>query len=106
MSSGEKEELQKAFNAIDENGDGQLSKKELYDGYMKVYNDELKCNELVETVFSMVDTNNSGKVDYTGKNITKLLEFVVAASKAEKLLNRQKLEQTFKIFDTVLLIFL
>lgn len=33
---------------------------------MKVYNDELKCNQLVETVFATVDLNNSGKVDYTG----------------------------------------
>lgn len=55
---------------------------------MKVYNDELKCNELVETVFSMVDTNNSGKVDYTGNINHRSQEFVVAASKAEKLLNR------------------
>ena len=33
---------------------------------MKVYNDEIKCTNIVDNIFAEVDTNNSGKVDFTG----------------------------------------
>jgi hypothetical protein len=35
-------------------------------GYMEVNHDELKCKTLVDSIFESVDTNNSGKVDFTG----------------------------------------
>jgi calcium-dependent protein kinase len=36
VSTQEKEELQKAFKALDKNGDGTLSKEELIEGYMQL----------------------------------------------------------------------
>ena len=33
---------------------------------MKVYNDEIKCNEIIEQIFDLVDTNKSGNIDFTG----------------------------------------
>jgi len=42
---------------MDTNNDGMLSKEELQNGYMKVYNDELKAKHLVESVFNKVDSN-------------------------------------------------
>jgi calcium-dependent protein kinase len=38
-----------------------------------------------------VDTNNSGKIDFT--------EFIVAATSEEKLLNMSRLESAFGYFD-------
>lgn len=58
---------------------------------MLVYHDDLMCQRLVENVFAAVDTNNSGKVDFT--------EFMVAATLNENLLNKEKIIQTFKMFD-------
>lgn len=52
---------------------------------------------MVEDVFSKVDIDKSGFVDFT--------EFVSAAAQEEKLLNKLKLEQTFKIFDIVFIMF-
>lgn len=61
--------------------------------YRKQY-DELKAQQMVDEVFGKVDIDGSGFVDYT--------EFVSAAMQEEKLLNKLKLEQTFKIFDIVI----
>lgn len=56
-----------------------------------------------------VDTNKSGKVDFTGNsnfgytlkdiNWFLLIEFLMAASNKEILLSKAKIEQSFKIFD-------
>lgn len=40
-----------------------------------------------------VDTNNSGKIDFT--------EFLVAAANKEKMHSEQKLKQVFLMFDKV-----
>ncbi|KAM3138561.1 hypothetical protein pb186bvf_009313 [Paramecium bursaria] len=90
MTNQEKEELQKAFRLIDKNGDGKIGKDELFEVYSKQY-DEIKANQMVDEIFDKVDSNKSGAIDYT--------EFISAASQEEKLLNKIKLEQTFKVFD-------
>jgi len=46
------------------------------------------------------DTNNSKKIDFSGKYIFFLnLEFIVAAMAKEKLLSKGKIESAFKMFD-------
>ena len=69
---------------MDTNNDGMLSKQELQNGYMKVYNDELKAKHLVESVFNKVDSNQSGKISYT--------EFLVAASNESSLLSKKRID--------------
>ena len=46
----------------------------------------------VDKLFKQVDINGSGKVDFT--------EFIIAAMNQEKILNVQKIEQAFRIFDS------
>lgn len=50
--------------------------------YMKVYNDEIKSRETVDDLFSKIDMNLSGKVDFTGysKIVIFFIEFIVAAN--------------------------
>ena len=48
---------------------------------------------MVDKIFEEVDSNRSGKVDFS--------EFVVAALNREKLLSKQKIESAFKMFDKV-----
>ncbi|KRX08642.1 Protein kinase-like domain [Pseudocohnilembus persalinus] len=91
VTQNEKDELLKAFKNLDKNGDGQLSKEELTEGYMNVENDRIKVEALVDNIFQQVDTNNSGKVDFS--------EFIVAALNQEKLLSQKKIESAFKMFD-------
>jgi Ca2+-binding EF-hand superfamily protein len=47
----------------------------------------------VERVLSVLDTNNSGKIDFT--------EFMVAAFEKEKLIRDECLLQAFDFFDVV-----
>lgn len=47
----------------------------------------------VENIMKMVDTNNSGEIDYS--------EFVTASINRQKLLSKNKLDIVFKMFDKV-----
>jgi calcium-dependent protein kinase len=51
---------------MDSNGDGMVSKTELYAAYKKLYNDKIKAHHIVDEIFHDMDSNNSGKVDFTG----------------------------------------
>lgn len=46
ISDKEKEQFSKAFKDLDENGDGQLSKKEIMNGYKKVYGRNISEEEV------------------------------------------------------------
>lgn len=90
LSREEKESLAKVFKALDKNGDGKLSKEEVRDGYLAHYG-KLISDDEVDKMFSAVDTDNSGYIDYT--------EFVVASINEKKLLSHDKLKAAFRIFD-------
>jgi len=62
----ESDELLDQFRAIDKNGDGQLSRAELMEGYKKIFGEE--ANEaLVDEAMRKLDSNQSGFIDYSGK---------------------------------------
>ena len=61
----EKNELLEMFKALDTNGDGQLSREELYEGYKKIYG-EAQAFEEVDAIMAKLDKNNSGTIDYSG----------------------------------------
>ena len=90
MSKEDSRKMYDNFKKIDKNGDGKLSKGELLEEYMKI----MKKNEAVEEVshiMELVDTNNSGFIDYS--------EFITACVKRNHLLNNQSLDIAFKSFD-------
>ncbi|CAD8061662.1 unnamed protein product [Paramecium primaurelia] len=91
MTNAEKEGLLNEFKKIDKDGNGQISKDELLQVYLKQY-DEIKAKQMVDDIFDKVDTNKSGFVDFT--------EFITSAANEEKLLNKQRLQQAFNMFDT------
>ena len=69
-------DLQRAFKVLDTNKDGMLSKYELTVGYRLIYK-EYAADE-VEKVFSKVDIDGSGQIDYS--------EWIVATIDKTKLL--------------------
>jgi calcium-dependent protein kinase len=81
-------ELERAFKTIDVNGDGKLSKKELYD--------QLKSNpetwKEFKDMFTMVDTDKSNYITYE--------EFVSACIDKKSALTDQNLLLAFKLFDS------
>ena len=57
-----------------------------------------KAINISKKIIDDCDQNYSGSIDFT--------EFLVAALNEDKLLNKTKIEQAFKMFDTVFLLFL
>ena len=90
MSKEEKNELLELFQAFDKNGDGVLSKEEIYEGYKSILG-EIEASKEVERIMSDVDIDKSGTIDYN--------EFILAATNRQNILNKEKLEATFKMFD-------
>lgn len=88
----EKEKLLETFKALDLDNDGQLTKEELKQGYLKIMGmtNEL-AEEEAERTMRAIDTNKSGSIDYS--------EFVNATINKTNLLKKEKLETAFKMFD-------
>ncbi|CAD8178920.1 unnamed protein product [Paramecium octaurelia] len=92
VTNQEKTDLLKIFQEIDKNGDGTVSKDELYQAYLKIHKgDKLAAETIVEELFPQLDANGSGIVDFS--------EFITATINKEKSLSRQRIEQSFKLFD-------
>ncbi len=90
LTKAEKENLAKIFKAIDKNGDGKLSKEEIFEGYDLFFGKTMEKKD-IEQMFESVDTDGSGFIDYS--------EFVIAAMNEKNLLSNEKLHAAFKMFD-------
>ena len=90
LSKTERDNLSKVFKAFDKNGDGKLSLTEVKEGYLEHYG-RIMSDEEVQAMFSAVDTDNSGFIDYS--------EFVVAAMNEHQLASEDKLRAAFRMFD-------
>ncbi|CAD8137025.1 unnamed protein product [Paramecium octaurelia] len=91
MNNKDKQKLIQQFKSMDRNGDGKLSHQELKQGYMKIYNDELKAEHVVQEILKKGDFNHSDTLEYS--------EFLVAASQYNQLVEKDKIEKVFKLFD-------
>lgn len=108
LTQNEKEELLNSFKALDKDGDSKLSVDELiegkkfhlsflmFQGYVKIFGEanKEKAIALAKQIMADADQNDSGAIDFT--------EFLIAAMNEEKLLNKNKIEQAFKMFDEVI----
>jgi calcium-dependent protein kinase len=90
LSKEEKNDLLELFQQFDTNGDGVLSKQEILNGYKQLmpFDD---AEKEVERIMNEVDIDKSGTIDYN--------EFVLATINKQKMLNKEKLETTFEMFD-------
>ena len=73
-------ELQKAFQALDKNSDGKLTREELIDGYSKLYGD--MAEEEVDKILRVADLDGNGEIEYS--------EWVVATMDKTNLLTDEK----------------
>lgn len=92
VSKEERNTLLNQFRSWDTNGDGVLSKQEIYEGYCKLYG-EVQAQEQVEIIMDGCDLDKSGNIDYN--------EFLAFSLNRQKLLSKQNLEAAFKAFDKV-----
>ncbi len=108
-SHEEKEKLLKTFEALDTDGDGQLTPDELCQGtllktimflltensgYIKISGmDEEEAKEEVKRIMMTVDANESEALDYS--------EFVNATISKKKMLSEERLQMAFELIDKV-----
>ena len=80
------------FNKIDENGDGKISREELFNGlqyYLASEGEKLQND--VELIFSNIDTDHNGFIEYE--------EFIRAAIDKEHFLSKNCIQFAFNYFD-------
>lgn len=91
MSKEDKNELFQVFSKFDKNGDGVLTKDEIYEGYLEIVGDKDEAKAEADKIMKAADIDKNEKIDFN--------EFLMACTNRQKLLNKEKLEQTFKMFD-------
>lgn len=90
LTKKEREKIDSIFRAMDTNCDGKLSKSEIQAGYKEHFGRDLGDEE-VDTIFSRVDSDLSGAIDYS--------EFVVATMNEKNFLSKKRLKAAFRTFD-------
>jgi len=90
VSKEDKNELLGLFQQFDKNGDGVLTREEILEGY-KEFLGEMEAEKEADRIMAEVDIDKSGTIDYN--------EFILAALNRQKVLSKEKLEATFKMFD-------
>ncbi|KAH7649150.1 calmodulin-domain kinase 1 [Cryptosporidium bovis] len=96
-SQEETKELTEIFRHIDKNGDGQLDRQELIDGYSRLLGEEVATFDIpqieseVDSIIGAADFDRNGYIDYS--------EFVTVAMDRKSLLSKEKLESAFQKFD-------
>lgn len=93
MSREEKKKLNAIFMALDEDGDGTLTKEELLKGYIKLYGSHEKAIAEVETLMAIADVDNNGLIDYS--------EFLLATGNKKEMISEENVRQAFNLFDIV-----
>lgn len=86
ISTNDIRHLKKKFEAIDKNGDGNITLKELRDGMKDVHNKE----ELIQIMLG-ADTDKSGTINYT--------EFLAATMEQSMYTREENLRNAFGMFD-------
>jgi len=94
MTEEEEKKAREVFEMLDVNGDGQLSREELLEGYKIILNNPDEAQAYVDKVMSQLDMNNNGTIDYK--------EFLVANFKGNNVLDLRMLRQAFDFFDEVI----
>ncbi|KAL7068193.1 putative calcium-dependent protein kinase [Cryptosporidium serpentis] len=93
----ETKQLTEIFRHIDKNGDGQLDRQELIDGYAQLLGSEMaifdrrQIENEVDGILEAADFDKNGYIEFS--------EFVTVAMDRRCLLSRERLETAFQIFD-------
>lgn len=90
ITQSELNELRIAFQSLDKNGDGRVSREELLEKYQSTISVGT-AEQDVRQIMSRVDTNNSGFIDYS--------EFLHASLDQAKHLSQKNLQTAFELFD-------
>jgi len=86
-----KNKLRDVFTEFDKNGDGELDRDELIEGYQKLLGSKEKAIKEVDEVLEKIDINKNGSIDFT--------EFLMTNLEKDDVISEEKLMSAFKLFD-------
>jgi len=66
LCQDEEKKLREAFEALDVDKNGVISKEELMQGYFRVFKNKEKAVNEAERVMRRIDVNQNGAIDYNG----------------------------------------
>ena len=89
-NNNESKDILKIFRMFNVNDDGKLTKKELFDGLIKYFNEE-EIKKEIEDIFLLLDGANRGFIEYE--------EFLRATLDQKILLSNENLTYAFNFFD-------
>ena len=89
-NNNESKDILKIFRMFNVNDDGKLTKKELFDGLIKYFNEE-EIKKEIEDIFLLLDGANRGFIEYE--------EFLRATLDQKILLSDENLSYAFNFFD-------
>eukprot|EP00826_Nyctotherus_ovalis_P057393 TRINITY_DN7841_c0_g1_i14.p2 TRINITY_DN7841_c0_g1~~TRINITY_DN7841_c0_g1_i14.p2 ORF type:complete len:168 (-),score=57.30 TRINITY_DN7841_c0_g1_i14:348-851(-) len=93
LSKAEEEKLRAAFDSIDKDKNGSISREELIEGYVMMGRTETNARLETERVLTRLDLNRNGTIDYN--------EFLMANLVTHNVLSNDKLKKAFDYFDAV-----
>ncbi|KAK1443235.1 serine/threonine-protein kinase [Babesia gibsoni] len=100
LTKEESAHLTQIFSKMDKNGDGQLDRAELIDGFSEYLRlkgtpsddiDSINVEEQVDQILQGIDFDKNGYIDYS--------EFLTVAMDRRNLTRKDRLEKAFKLFD-------
>ena len=83
--------MRKVFTSLDKDGNGTISKDELFKVYQEIHGPEFAPSD-IEAIIKQVDSDDNGLIDYS--------EWIKATYNHWYFLSNKKLEEAFKLFDT------
>lgn len=95
ITAEQEKKAREVFKMLDVNNDGQLSKKELLDGYTTIIGDPEEAKGRVEEIMNKLDMNKNGTIDYK--------EFLVANFQCKTIDNKKMMREAFNFFDAVII---
>jgi len=93
LTKSEEKKLKDAFDFIDIDKNGIISREELVNAYLQLYNDENLAIKEANRVMMRIDINQNGSIDYN--------EFLMANLAVQGILTPERLSKAFDFFDTV-----
>ena len=93
LSKSEEKTLKEAFESIDTNKNGHISKDELISAYTLLYGNEDNAKREANRVMTRIDVNQNGMIDYN--------EFLMASLVMQGSLTPERLKKAFGYFDRV-----
>eukprot|EP01022_Parablepharisma_sp_SALTPOND_P021167 TRINITY_DN4088_c0_g1_i1.p2 TRINITY_DN4088_c0_g1~~TRINITY_DN4088_c0_g1_i1.p2 ORF type:complete len:386 (-),score=40.33 TRINITY_DN4088_c0_g1_i1:3646-4803(-) len=93
LSKAEEEKLKEAFDSIDTDKNGRISKEELVEAYVVLHGNEGVAKIEAHRVMTRIDINQNGTIDYN--------EFLMANLAVQNALSEERLKKAFEFFDSV-----